>query len=238
MSVEPDVDTPADSKAALRVSIPVLLLGAAIVAFLTRYNLQNFTVWSTTANRSYRSFEEYLVVNIGCLTLLPFLLIFGVLRLRADEFGFAPAERGTGRIALLFFVAMLPVLFIASRFPEFRSTYPLQQQAAFSWRYFVYFELAYGFYLFCWEWFYRGFLTFGLRRAFGDIAAIAIQALAFGIMHWGKPMPEFISSFFGGAILGWLALRARSFFPCFLLHWAIAFTLDCLAIHARPGAIF
>lgn len=220
------------------VSLSVLALGALIVVFLTAYNLQIYSVWSSSSTRSYRSFEEYLVVNVTCLILFPVLLIFGVLRESADDYGFSPPQRGAARIALLFFAAMLPVLLIASRFPPFHNAYPIQQQAAFSWRYFLYFELAYGFYLFCWEFFYRGFLTFGLRRAFGDISAITLQALAFGIMHYGKPTPEFIGSFFGGAILGWLAIRARSFYPGFLLHWAIAFTLDCLAIHARPGAIF
>lgn len=224
-----------DHRGNLRISWSTLLIGAVVVAFLTRYNLQNYTVWSTATSRAYRSFEEYLVVNITLLMLPSFLLIFGLFRGPADDFGFAPPEHGSGRIALIFFAAMIPVLLIVSRFPEFRATYPLQTQAAYSWRYFFYFEIAYGFYLFCWEFFYRGFLTFGLRRAFGDIAAIGIQAAAFGLMHWGKPMPEFISSFFGGAILGWLAIRARSFLPGFLLHWAIAFTLDCLAIHARHG---
>src|SRR5204863_6812623 len=130
--------------------------------------------------------------------------------------------RGSGGLATLFFAAMLPILLVVSRFAVFQQTYPLQLQAAYSWPYLVYFEFTYGFYLLCWEWFYRGFLTFGLARAFGAVPAIVLQAIAFGIMHWGKPTPEFVSSFFGGAVLAWLALRARSFLPGFYLHWSIA----------------
>jgi membrane protease YdiL (CAAX protease family) len=238
MSIEPPFEPtePApERRSALVISWSSLLTGAVIVAFLTRYNLRNYTVWSTATNLSSRSFEEYLAVNITLLMLPPFLLVFGLFRKPADDFGFAPPQRGSGRVALLFFAVIIPMLLVASRFQEFRATYPLQSQAVYSWRFFFYFEIVYGFYLFCWEFFYRGFLTFGLRSAFGDIAAVGLQALAFGIMHYGKPPLEFISSFFGGAILGWLAIRARSFFPGFLLHWAIAFSLDCLAIHARHG---
>ena len=220
------------------VSLAAFLFGGIIVIFLTHYNLGSYTIWSSGFTRPFRTFEEYLVVNVTGLMLIPFLLIFGVFRESGDRYGFAPAKPGYGKLTLIFFAAMLPVLLIVSRFPDFRQTYPLQGQAAYSWGYFFYFEIAYGFYLFCWEFFYRGFLTFGLRRRLGDTAAILLQATAFGIMHWGKPIPEFISSFFGGAILGWLAIRARSFFPGFMLHWAIAFTLDCLAIHSKVSGIF
>ncbi len=220
------------------ISGSVLIAGIVIVTFLTCYNLRGYTVWSTGPGRPFRTFEEYLVVNMTGLIFVPFLLLFAGFRHRAEEYGFCPPQPGIGRLTLLLFAAMLPVLFVASRFPDFQLTYPLQKQAAYSWGYFLYFELAYGLYLFCWEFFYRGILTFGLRRGFGDAAAITLQALAFGIMHYGKPTPELISSFFGGAILGWLAIRARSFFPGFLLHWSIAFTLDCLAIHAKSGGIF
>lgn len=219
------------------VSVSALLLGALVIAFLTRYNLQGDAVWSSGPNRPVRSWEEYLVVNLVGLAFLPFLLIFGGFREDAAQFGFRAPERGAARIALLFFLGMVPVLLVVSRFPEFQNYYPIQKQAAYQWGYLLYFEITYGFYFFCWEFFYRGFLTFGMARAFGVPAAIALQAIGFGIMHYSKPTPEFLSSFVGGIALGWLAIRGRSFLPCFALHWAVSLTLDLLAIHARRGAI-
>ena len=93
---------------------------------------------------------------------------------------------------------------------------------------FLYWELSYGFYFFLWEWFFRGFLLFGLRRGFGR-HAIWLQAIPFGLLHWGKPPLEMASAFPGGLLLGLLAWRAESFLPCFALHWAIAATMDVLA---------
>jgi membrane protease YdiL (CAAX protease family) len=235
---EPAAHAPEARRHDLAATLTALLLGGAIVAFLTHYNLAGVSVWSAGPFRPPYSWEEYLVVNTAGLALLPLLAVLAGLREKPDAFGLAPPERGAGRIAWLFFAAMLPVVFVASLRPEFRQYYPIQPQAAYSWRYLLYFELTYGFYLFCWEWFYRGFLTFGLARRFGFNAAIVLQALAFMLMHWTKPMPEFFGSFVAGVALGWLAVRARSCIPGFAAHWAVAAAMDVLAIHAKPGALF
>ncbi len=220
------------------VTAGVGIVGLAVIAFLTHYNLTGYSVWAAGTKAGWRSWDEYILVNVAGLILPPFLLLFGVLRTDPAEFGLRAPDRGAAKVALAFFALMLPVLVIVSRRPEFYFKYPLVPAAANQWSALLAYELIYGFYFLCWEWFYRGFLTFGLSRSLGAAPAIILQAVGFGIMHYGKPTPEFISSFVGGAILGWMALRYRSFWPCFLLHWAISGTLDVLAIHARPGGLF
>lgn len=208
------------------VSIATLIAGVAIVAHLTRYN------------RLTGMSEEYLLVNTTFLLFVPFMLVFSLFREPAEFVGFRPTENRAGRIAALFFVAMVPVLLIASRSADFQKYYPMRMQAAYSWPFLVYWELTYGFYMFCWEFFYRGFLTFGLKRAFGPVMAVMLQTAAFGLMHWDKPMPEFYGSFIAAIALGCLALRGKSFYPCFLVHWAVSISFDLLAIHSKSGAIF
>jgi membrane protease YdiL (CAAX protease family) len=73
-------------------------------------------------------------------------------------------------------------------------------------------------YMFCWEFFFRGFLLFGMAQGFGSIAAIGLQAALFGAAHWGKPMEEFYSSFLGGALLGYVCWKEKSFAPAFYTH--------------------
>ena len=218
------------------ISAAVLILGAAIIFFLTRYNMGRGRFAFNAL--PYRTWEEYLLVNIVGLALLPFLLVFSGFRARGEEFGFRPADPPADRIAMLFFALMLPVLVVASRQPQFYQFYPMQQQAGLDWTYFTYHQLTYGLYFFFWEFFYRGFLTFGLARSFGFPAAVFLQSVGFGIMHIGKPAPEVYGSFVAGIALGWLAMKGRSFYPCFLLHWAISAAFDILTIHARPGGIF
>ena len=221
----------------LAVSTVVLIVGAGTVAWLTRYNLQPYSVSSTPMAPAVRSWEEYLVVNLTALMLAPMLVAWLTPGLTPVDFGWRAPGRAGARTAAAMFLAMLPVLAVASRWPAFHDYYPIVPQAAMSWTMFTYHELSYGLYMLAWEWFYRGFLTHGLARGYGAWTAVALQALAFGIMHIGKPAPEIAGSFIAGVALGIVALRTRSFVPCFLTHWAVSITFDVLAILWKPGGI-
>lgn len=76
-------------------------------------------------------------------------------------------------------------------------------------------------YMFCWEFFFRGFLLFGLAQGIGPVLAILLQTAIFGAAHYGKPMPEFYSSFAGGALLGYVCWKEKSFAPAFYTHAAV-----------------
>ena len=218
-------------------SAATALVGALVVWRLTLYNLQPYAIWSAPAQLQLRTWEEYLLVNITGLILIPSVLHFLWLRTTPQRMGFGPANRYGWRAALIALMVMLPVLVVAARFPAFQAYYPIQPMAGYSWRYLVYFELTYGAYMFAWEWFYRGFLTFGLARGFGATAAVVTQAAAFGIMHYGKPPAEMAGSFIAGIALGSLALRGRSFLPCFALHWVVSILFDLLVLAWRPGSL-
>ncbi len=206
--------------------ILVALVGAAVVISLYRYNQHHYVD------------DSYIVVNAAALLWLPMLLIFLVLREDTAHFGFTLGDLRHGyRLAGLCFLGLIPLLLIASRMPSFQSYYPINKNAEISLAWFAYFELTYGFYLFCWEFFFRGFLLFGLHKQIGW-AAILVQAIAFGIMHFGKVPTEFVVSFIAGIILGIVALRAKSFVPCFVLHWASAVTFDALIIAAKHHFLF
>ena len=173
--------------------------------------------------------ERFLVVNAILLLWLPLLFVLCGLRAKVEEFGMGPGQGRAGwMLAGLGYAVMLPILVIAARRPEFQAMYPLRDLVRGQPGMFLYWELSYGFYFFLWEWFFRGFLLFGLRRGFGW-HAIWLQAIPFGLLHWGKPPLEMASAFPGGLLLGLLAWRAESFLPCFALHWAIAATMDVLA---------
>ena len=72
-----------------------------------------------------------------------------------------------------------------------------------------------------WEFFFRGWLLFGLARRFGA-EAIWLQAVPFALAHVGKPEVETLSTIFGGFAFGWVAWKTRSFFWPFLIHWFVA----------------
>jgi len=86
----------------------------------------------------------------------------------------------------------------------------------------------YGLDLLGWEFLFRGFLIFALLPVCGPYA-IFLQAVPFTIAHIGKPEIETYSCIFGGAFLGWLAWRTRSFLYPFIIHWYLAIITTLLS---------
>jgi membrane protease YdiL (CAAX protease family) len=121
-------------------------------------------------------------------------------------------------IAGVLVLAMLPFLFYFARDPQIHTFYRNYFPAVESTPALLALLLSLVVYMFVWEWFFRGFLLFGLAQGFGFIVAILLQAALFGAAHWGKPPIEMYSSFLGGAILGVLCWREKSFAPAFYAH--------------------
>jgi membrane protease YdiL (CAAX protease family) len=119
---------------------------------------------------------------------------------------------------------MLAIAWLFLRLPEFRRFYADYiaardpgGAAAYQWR-----DVGLGgLQMFAWEFLFRGFLLFALADLFGPYA-IWIQAVPFALAHFGKPEWETYSSIFGGILSGWIAYRVRSFYPSWLIHWALA----------------
>lgn len=180
-----------------------------------------------------RTWNEYLLVSTAALLWLPMLYAALFSRRELSDYGFARGDVKTGWMwAALIYAAMLVPLFLAAGRPEFQRYYPLQPRAETDTAYLIYFELTYGFYLFCWEFFFRGFLTFGLFRWLGWWGVL-VQSGAFMLLHAGKPPPELFGSFIAGGVLAVIALRSKSFLPAFWAHWGIAVTFDMLIIFGR-----
>ncbi len=187
--------------------------------------------------KAVHAYPEYIVTNVAALLWLPVLTIMLILRQEPTSFGFGLGDFRWGmRRSALLFAVVLPFLVYASRQPAFQQYYPMWGIAELSLYWFGYYELTYGMYLFCWEFFFRGFLLFGLSRSLG-ILSVFVQAAAFGIMHLGKPYPEVLASFVTGIVLGLVALRSKSFLPAFTVHWASAALFDILIILAKRGVL-
>jgi len=145
--------------------------------------------------------------------------------------GFRPQKVRFGLIAVLaLYLLMLPLLLLASRSPSFQTGYPLCKSAAAHLNVLIAYELLYGLYMFSWEFFFRGYMLFGLERDLGSGYAVLIQTTPFVLMHIGKPFPEAFGSVFAGMILGILAIETRTFIFGALLHWMVAASLDLMVI--------
>jgi membrane protease YdiL (CAAX protease family) len=84
--------------------------------------------------------------------------------------------------------------------------------------------------MFSWEFFFRGFMLFGLAKKMDNRLAILIQTIPFALMHYRKPPLEAYGSIFAGIFLGIIAIRARSFLPSAILHFLVALSADIIGM--------
>jgi len=87
------------------------------------------------------------------------------------------------------------------------------------------FELFYGLDFFSTELYFRGFLVLAFVRWLGP-AAILPMAVFYVTIHFGKPLGETISSFFGGYLLGIFAYYSRSIWGGVLVHIGLAWLME------------
>ena len=69
------------------------------------------------------------------------------------------------------------------------------------------------------EWLFRGFLLPPLQRRVGDVAAVVISGVLFGLAHLSDPYAVFPLVVLGMG-LGWLRIRSGSIWPGALVHAA------------------
>jgi membrane protease YdiL (CAAX protease family) len=75
-------------------------------------------------------------------------------------------------------------------------------------------------YMIAWEFFFRGFMLFGLRK-FGCAAANVMQTILFFLMHIGKPPVELYSTLLTGLVFGYITYRSASVIPMVIIHATI-----------------
>jgi membrane protease YdiL (CAAX protease family) len=167
--------------------------------------------------------------------LIPALVIRLFLRRRVRTFGLAlPARVSHLKPYLVLFVLVLPLLVLAALRPEFRAYYPFYRRASESWFDLLIWEAQYAFQFFCVEFFFRGFLLSGTHARLGSLAVFAAM-VPYCMVHFTKPVLEVIGAIPAGLVLGVLALRTGSIWGGVLLHVAVAWTMDALALAAGPG---
>lgn len=131
---------------------------------------------------------------------------------------------------LFYFVIMLVVLVVAFKFSRLKVTYPLYTKAKLGLDHFFIYQAVQLFHMIGWEFFFRGFMLFGLSKKLDPKLCILIQTIPFALMHYRKPPLEAYGSIFAGVFQGAIAVQAGSFLPCAILHWLVALAADVIGI--------
>ncbi len=121
---------------------------------------------------------------------------------------------------------MIALAYPSSKDPKYLAEYPLYRGAGDSMQMFVIHAIAYLIFYFSWEFFFRGFMQFGLTDRFGVWGAILVQVALSCIVHIGKPDSEIYSSILGGLVWGIMVYRSKSIWPSITTHWILGISLD------------
>jgi membrane protease YdiL (CAAX protease family) len=130
---------------------------------------------------------------------------------------------------------MAPFVVLASGSPSFLRTYPKCAAAADGIVQLLVWESAYALQFLLLELFFRGFLTFALARVMGSLA-LFVMIVPYVMIHSSKPLAECLGSMVAGIALGTMALRTGSIWGGVLVHCAVAWSMDLLALH-RTGRL-
>lgn len=165
------------------------------------------------------------------VVLIPLIVLYRLLPAQSSFWG-VTLKNIQWQPYVLMLVLMIPPIIFVSMQPDFLSAYPRLKQVAFIaphtdnplWYQLLY-ELSYGIDFVTIELFFRGFLVLAFVRYAGPVAILPM-AMFYCSIHFGKPLFECISSFFGGLILGVITHRTQSIVGGLAVHLGIAWMME------------
>ena len=210
----------------------LLLLAPAIFALKVSFGGLT-TLITGSGNDAWKRYYA-IIINLPSrlvLVLIPLLLYWWWQKSVPSFWGLTTVNFNWKPYAVMLLI-MVPLITFASTQNDFLYTYPKLQQVNFiqglsrhPWWHKLLFELSYGTDFITIEVFFRGFLVFAFVRYAGADAVLPM-AVFYCSIHFGKPLFECISSFFGGMLLGIIAYRTQSILGGIMVHLGIAWMME------------
>ena len=222
----------------LNKKIVIILLSVAVLQTVSWYFTSRqffrtnfyYTLFADNPNASLYEMIYWFAGDFLVFFVCSLLIIKLVFKEKISDYGLNLKEAGPGlRLTVLFILIMLPVVWFVSASPSFVESYPILASTKTDWAVFLVYEFFLLLFLIAWEFFWRGYLLFGLKKEFGYYA-ILIQMIPFVILHNGKPFFETAGAIFGALALGILAYRTGSFLYGVIIHYAVMFMIDFFSI--------
>lgn len=204
-----------------------ILLASTLLLTLVHYHGQS--AWLDALLGPRFALYGWFAANLLLLLGAPLLLIRLGLREPLSAFGLSLGRpRLWARDAALLALVLLPIALLVAHLTPMGAAYPVYRPVLAEPWLLVPSTLGWGAYFFAWEFFFRGFLLFGLGRKMGRLA-IFVQAVPFVMAHYPKSEAESWLSLGAGLFLGALAWRGRSCLGPWLLHWLGATAINAFA---------
>ncbi len=182
----------------------------------------------------------WVFVSVTFYFVIPALFVRFVQKRKLSEIGLALSiENGFFKLLAVCIAIMLPLVYLMSLTGSFAAKYPFLRvyngdpylsSTLLIW------ELVYFLQFFGLEFFFRGFLVHSLKPSLGFYSIFAMM-VPYCMIHFQKPMPETFAAIFAGIFLGWISYKNGSIWLGLVLHCAVAFSMDILALWNK-GLLF
>lgn len=182
----------------------------------------------------------WVFVSVSFYFVVPAIFVRFVQKRKLTEIGLAlKIETGFWKLLALCITIMVPLVYLMSLTGSFSAKYPFLKvyngDPYFSSTLLVW-ELVYFFQFFGLEFFFRGFLVHSLKPSLGMYSILAMT-VPYTMIHFQKPMAETFAAVCAGVFLGWISYKNGSIWLGLILHCAVAFSMDILALH-HNGLLF
>jgi membrane protease YdiL (CAAX protease family) len=158
---------------------------------------------------------------------IPALTVKFVFRERLADYGVRIGNRVLLVRSLLIIVpGIVLVAYLASKSPAMLKEYPINRSAGATPSMFGLHACTYALFYLGWEFYFRGFVQYGLRDKLGTANALGVQVIASTLLHIGKPWGETFGAIAGGILWGILAFRTRSLLSGLVQHFLLGLLLD------------
>lgn len=198
--------------------------------------------WEVLSLQAYSSSEQSYTFNVlwrmrNVIFVLPVLVLLR-LAIDKDVKGLYGIGKGNHHVKayLSLYAVILPILAAVSFTPDFLSYYPMYKPWNFEnvfgrpvWLNTAIFEAIYISDFLMVEMIFRGALVIGMASILGR-SAVLPMIVVYVALHFGKPVMETISAFFGGYFLGALAFQTRHIWGGVIIHMGIAFVIELLRL--------
>lgn len=227
----------------IKLNLEFWLKSTAGLMILSLY-ISYFGYYSTDLGLSYPEVNYYYYTAENLTGIITLLIPLFLLYLIFDRNKYVPFYGFTFKnfnykIALILTFAAVLISFIGSKFESVSGYYPILSRTAYqvfahrtgtnSILSAVGFEAAYMFDFMMIELFFRGFMIFGFVKLLGKNAILPVATL-YAVIHFGKPLPETISSFFGAYFLGIIAYSQKNIGIGIVLHCVLALSMEIFTL--------
>lgn len=201
--------------------------------------LQSSNLWRNlfSDNEQLSNLANWVFVLCTFYFVVPVLVIKFLFKENLSDYGLK--WKGAFKDYWLYIVmlcVMVPLVAFFSTTASFQARYPFYNLFPGEKLYpnFWIWEAMYFLQFFSLEFFFRGFMTHGLKHRFGYYS-VFVMTIPYCMIHFGKPLPETIAAIAAGIILGTLSLKSRSILLGVCIHYSVGLMMDLAALWQKTG---